>query len=101
LLEALKSFGEGSAQELCVGDFSREEGSIRVIEDFPLDIFTIMNGNTYTDLLTHSRIHRVGDTAIRFLGPTGLILLKENSLRPKDQLDVQMLKQISDLDPEG
>lgn len=77
---ALEHFGEGSARELLPTDFTREEERIRVLEDFPLDTFTLISGNTYADLVVHSRIHHVGDTAIRYLGPSGLILLKEGSL---------------------
>ena len=94
LLAALAQFGQGSATELTVADFTREEGSIRVLEDFPLDIFTVMNERLYSDLLEHSRTHMIGELEIRYLGPSGLILLKQGSLRPKDQLDVEMLKRL-------
>ncbi len=94
MLRALEDFGEGSAQELEVEDFTLEEGAIRVVEDFPLDIFTQMSGHTYEDLLSLTDEHQVRGVKIHYLNPEGLILLKEDSLRPKDQLDVQALKSI-------
>ena len=44
LLNCLESFGEGSAMELKPEDFTAEEGCIRIIEEFPLDVFTLVNG---------------------------------------------------------
>ena len=94
LLDGLRGFGEGAAAELSVDDFALEEGAIRVVEDFPLDLFTQMNGRTYEDLLPRTSEHEVADVRIRALDAEGLILLKAESLRPKDQLDVQTLKAI-------
>src|ERR1700747_2418703 len=44
LLGCLKNWGEGWARELKVEDFLIEEGSIRVMENFDLDIFVKMRG---------------------------------------------------------
>lgn len=92
LLTVLSGFGSGAARELSPADFTREEGCIRVNEDFPLDIFTLMNGKTYADLLPYSQPHTVANVIIRSLGPKGLIMLKQGSLRPQDRLDVEVLK---------
>jgi hypothetical protein len=62
-LQVLAGFGEGSATELRPDDFALEEGAIRVIEAFPLNI-------------------------------EGLITLKQESLRQKDQMDVTALRRI-------
>jgi hypothetical protein len=94
LLDVLADFGQGAASELEVDDFAMEEGAIRVIEDFPLDIFTQMSGYRYEELAAMSVNRQVNDHTIRHLSIEGLILLKEDSLRPKDQLDVQALKAI-------
>src|SRR5947208_12224811 len=51
LLEALSGFGEGHARELTTGDFDEAEGAIRIVEDFPLDVFTVVRGKRYSDLL--------------------------------------------------
>ena len=92
MLGVLSGFGEGAAAELTVADFPLEEGSVRVVEAFPLDIFTQMSGHTFDDLLPYTGLHNVDDQPIRYLNPEGLILLKAESLRPKDQLDVQALR---------
>lgn len=94
LLDVLADFGQGAASELEVDDFAMEEGAIRVIEDFPLDIFTQMSGYRYEDLAAMSVNRQVNGHTIRHLSIEGLILLKEDSLRPKDQLDVQALQAI-------
>ncbi len=94
LLACLEHFGEGAARELSIEDFTMEEGAIRVVEDFPLDLFTQMSGYAYEDLLPLTNEHRIEDATIRYLNAEGLIRLKKDSLRPKDQLDVQALKDV-------
>lgn len=94
LLQVLSQFGSGSATEPTIEDFTRKEGCIRVNEQFPLDIFTLMNGKTYTDFLPESKVHLIAGLGIRYLGPVGLIALKKDSLSPKDQTDVEVLRKI-------
>lgn len=94
LLKVLGGFGSGSARELSPADFTREEGCIRVNEDFPIDIFTVMNGHTYTDLLPYSRSYPLENVTIRYLEPEGLVMLKQSLLRPQDRLDVEVLKKL-------
>ena len=95
LLNCLESFGKGSARELNPDDFRLEEGSIRIVEEFPLDVFTLIRGKTYQDLLPDSDIFTTEKgIKIRYLNAEGLINLKEGSTRPKDQLDVQELREI-------
>jgi hypothetical protein len=95
LLGSLATFGSGHARELSPSDFDETEGAIRLVEDFPLDIFTVMRGRTYSDLVGHVRETRINGTAIRFLDATGLILLKQDSSRQKDQIDIAALRQLS------
>ena len=94
LLAVLCSFGEGAARELTPDDFADEEGSIRVVEDFPVDIFVRLQGHAFEDLLTYRRWHDVAGVRIPYLGPDGLILLKQKSWREKDLLDVAALKRL-------
>ena len=94
LLERLEHFGEGSARELEPGDFTLEEGSIRIVEEFPVDVFTLMSGHTYEDLLPLTAIYRIDDVDIVHLNADGLIKLKAGSLRPRDQIDVQALRDL-------
>src|SRR5262245_8604475 len=56
LLKVLRTIGEGHARDLEVEDFVDEEGAIRLVEDFPIDIFTRMGGHRYSDLLPHRRV---------------------------------------------
>jgi hypothetical protein len=94
LLEVLRRFGQGAATELDVTDFPLEEGCVRVAEDFDVDIFTLMSGYSFEDLLPLAAEARVQDAAVLFLSAKGLLQLKADSLRPKDQLDVQVLREI-------
>jgi hypothetical protein len=70
LLSCLSRFGQGSAKELSYEDFlDLKEGYIRIVEHYPLDIFTVMRGNIYQDLLTsicRNRQHsRHGDSLFK------------------------------------
>ena len=44
LLKALARVGSGAARELCWDDFDDEPGAVRVIEQFPIDIFVRIGG---------------------------------------------------------
>jgi acylphosphatase len=94
LLDCLKKWGEGWARELKVGDFAFEEGAIRVMEDFDLDIFVKMRGRTLDDFRSTLRFFESDGARIAYLSPTDLIFLKEGSRREKDQLDVSAMKEI-------
>jgi predicted nucleotidyltransferase len=92
LLEALASFGAGHAAELSLQDFGEEEGAVRVIEEFPLDIFTVMRGHSYHDLVGRVRETSIRGRTIHFLDAEGLIRLKRDSAREKDQIDISALR---------
>ncbi|HAF03570.1 MAG TPA: hypothetical protein DCO65_08055 [Spartobacteria bacterium] len=92
LLETLARFGKGHARELTSSDFDDAEGAIRIIEDFPLDVFTVMRGKRYADLIHSVRRTQIGDVAVTYLDAAALISLKENSKREKDQIDVSALR---------
>ena len=92
LLQALSQFGEGHARELTVGDFDDAEGAVRIIEDFPLDVFTVLGGKHYADLVGSTKQTRIGDLSVHYLNAPALISLKENSPRAKDQIDVSALR---------
>ena len=92
LLAALASFGVGHARELSLEDFDQREGAVRVVEDFPLDIFTIMRGRRYADLIHSVRRTRINDIEVNYLDAEALISIKENSHREKDQIDVSALR---------
>lgn len=94
LLSCLERFEESVADELHPEDFALEEGAIRVVGDFPLDVFTVMSGNKYGDLLPLTDKHGIEGTTVTYLNAEGLIKLKSESLRAKDQLDVRVLEEI-------
>ena len=93
LLDVLATLGEGHARELSVADFTDEEGAIRLIEDFPIDMFTRMRGKRYADMVRYRRVS-AGEVPIPYVGAEGLILLKSGSQRPQDQNDVEALQHL-------
>ena len=94
LLSELEHFGEGHARELSPTDFSDSEGAIRIIEDFPLDVFTIMRGKRYADLVASTKSTRIDDVDVRFLNAEALISLKSDSQRDQDRIDVSALRSL-------
>jgi Nucleotidyltransferase of unknown function (DUF6036) len=94
LLDCLAGWGEGWARELKPEDFTAQEGSIRVMEEFDLDIFTRMGGKALDDFRPRLRYLETGSVRIPYLSPADLILLKQDSWREKDKLDVQAMREI-------
>lgn len=94
LLDCLAGWGEGWARELKPEDFIYDEGAIRVMEEFDLDIFTRMNGRSLADFQPRLRHLETGGVRIPYLAPEDLIFLKEGSWRDKDKLDVQAMREI-------
>src|SRR5258707_6413108 len=89
LLSCLAHWGDGWARELKVEDFVPQEGSVRVMEDFDLDIFTRMRGRSLEDFRPRLRYLAVEATRIPYLAAADLIFLKQGSWRGKDQHDVR------------
>ena len=94
MLAHLTTWGEGSARELQATEFVPQEGSIRVMEDFALDIFTQMRGHSLDEFRPKLRYVASGDVRIAYLHPDQLIELKKDSWRDKDRLDVLALREI-------
>jgi acylphosphatase len=94
LLQELRSWGEGWARELKVEEFVPQEGSIRICEEFDLDIFTRMRGRSLEDFRPRLKYFDSGVVRIPYISPEDLIWLKRDSWREKDQLDVFALKEI-------
>ncbi len=94
LLEFLGDWGEGWARELNSNDFSPQEGAIRIIEEFELDLFTQMSGRRLSDFRPHLRHLQSGDCLIAYLNPSQLIELKSGSWRDQDRLDVAAMTEI-------
>ena len=94
LLDCLAGWGEGWARELKPEDFAPEEGSIRVMEEFDLDIFTRMRGKALDDFRPRLRYLETAAVRIPYLSPSDLIFLKQDSWREKDKLDVLALREV-------
>ena len=94
LLGFLGDWGEGWARQLHSDDFTPQEGCIRVIEEFELDLFTQMSGRCLSDFRPHLRYLQSGDCRIAYLNPSQLIELKSCSWRDKDRLDVAAMTEI-------
>ncbi len=92
LLQTLSRFGQGYARELSPADFSDEEGAVRIVEEFPIDLFVRMGGRHFEDLLPYRRWVELDATPVPYLGTEGLILLKQGSVREKDRIDVIALR---------
>ena len=93
-LRCQERWGEGSARELKPEDFTPQEGSIRVMEEFDLDIFTRMKGKSIDDFRPRLRHLESGGVRIPYLAPEDLLSLKQGSSRDKDRLDVAAMKEI-------
>ena len=94
LLDCLAGWGEGWARELKPEDFIYDQGAIRVMEEFDLDIFTRMSGKSLNDFRPRLRYLETGGVRIPYLSPADLIFLKQDSWRDKDKLDVQAMREI-------
>lgn len=91
MLDVLKDWGNGYADELKISDFPVSPGAIRVIEDFPLDIFTVLNEKTYDVLSQNTGMTKSG---ILYLDRGALIDIKKKSDREKDKIDVLALQKL-------
>ncbi len=92
LIAFLSTYGEGYGAELSMADFGDEEGAVRVIEEFPIDIFVVMGGHHYDDLERYTEQFDLGEVMLPTLNAKGLLKLKEGSVREKDKLDVLALR---------
>ena len=66
LLDCLANWGEGWARELKPEDFAAQEGSVRVMEEFDLDIFTRMRGKALDDFRPRLRHLETGSVRIPY-----------------------------------
>lgn len=96
LLDTLAGVGDGAAAELTPADLPVEEGAVRILDAFVIDLFTQMSGYTYAALAPYADRHDIDGAPVAFLNTDGLLLLKEPSLRPRDQADAAALRAIRD-----
>ena len=99
LLGALSIFGEGFASELEPGDFSEEEGAVRIVEEAEecqIDVFTLMAGRRFADVAADADRFEVAGRVIRYASKASLIGWKEQSVREKDRLDAIALRRLTE-----
>ena len=95
LLAFLSTWGEGWGRELTLGDFETlQEGSLRIEEEFALDVFVKMRGRTLDDFRPRLRHLDSDGVQIPVISPEDLIHCKEASWRDKDKIDVSALRDI-------
>lgn len=99
-IAVISTFGEGYASELSTDDFPLEEGAVRVIEEsvgLQVDIFVQMKERSYEDFENSmSFFTSRNGISIPFLNKEGLLYLKSDSVREKDQIDVSALTRMKD-----
>ena len=98
-LDAMVRFGEGFARELTLEDFGAEEGAVRIVEETEecqLDVFTVMSGRKYADVLADADVFDVAGRKIRYASKASLICWKEQSVREKDRIDAAVLRRMMD-----
>lgn len=96
-LDVMGVFGEGFARELTPEDFSDEEGAVRIVEEVEecqLDVFTVMSGRKYADVLPDADVFEVAGLKIHYASKTSLIRWKERSVREKDRIDAAALRRM-------
>ena len=99
LLDTLAGYGQGFARELSPEDFMIEEGAIRIVEEVDqcqLDIFTVMSGRTYSEVIKDADSFSLRGREIRYASKGSLIGWKEKSVREKDRLDASALRRLLD-----
>ena len=60
-----------------------EEGAVRVNEDFPVDLFTLMRSRTFADFAATARRLEIDEVVVRYFASESLIELKSASAREK------------------
>ena len=91
LIAVLSAWGDGVAKDLPLEEFRLEPGAIRIEEDFPLDIFTVLGGKTYAEFIKTARTSPDGFV---YLSPADLIEVKTGTHREKDQIDILALRRL-------
>jgi hypothetical protein len=68
---------------------------VRIIEDFPLDVFTMLDGKPYEYFISDAVKYSLpGGVDVWCLSVAALIELKKGTQREKDQLDVTVLQRL-------
>ncbi|MDR0274569.1 MAG: nucleotidyltransferase family protein [Burkholderiaceae bacterium] len=85
LIQALMALPDQAAKDMKPEWFT-EGGTIRVADDFVVDVMTNANGHTYEELVEHLETIDLDGIPVRTLDLEGLLLTKQ-TLRAKDAAD--------------
>lgn len=97
LIDVLARFGEGHGGAMTPDDITPEPGAVRIVEESEncqLDIFSVLSGSGYGDLIDESEAVDVAGRTIRLASKAQLIRFKSASVREKDQIDVLALRRL-------
>jgi hypothetical protein len=93
-LSAIGKWGEGFGADLTHDDF-QGPGCVRIEEDFPLDVFTVLDGKPYEQFDTKAVKYALAQgVEVRCLAIADLIELKKATRREKDEIDVAALRRL-------
>lgn len=95
LIATLSTYGEGCAAELVPEDFDDTEGAVRIVEETEhsqLDVFTVMQGKRYADVLADADSFEVQGMRLLYASKHSLLFWKSRSVREKDRLDALALR---------
>jgi len=100
-LAVAAKWGEGCAAGLSYDDF-QGPGAVRIVEDFPLDVFTLVDGRPYADFSNDAvRFSIADDIEVPCFSISDLIEVNKGTLREKDQLDVAALRRLRSEGPQA
>lgn len=91
---AVGGWGEGFGADLTGDDF-QGPGCVRIEEDFPLDVFTLLDGKPYEYFDRAAVKYALAEgLEVRCLAIADLIEMKKATRREKDELDVAALRRL-------
>ena len=94
---ALSELPDGVTKEL-IGEVDPFDGdykhAIRINDEFTIDIMPSVSGVDFQTLKNHVDNVQIGKINMPILSLEGLLLTKQNSIRPKDMADVDMIKKM-------
>ena len=87
-------WGSGCASDLKFDDF-QGPGAVRIVEEFPLDVFTMVDGRAYESFAANAVGHEIGGgIVVPSFSISDLIAVKAKTLRERDELDVAVLRRL-------
>jgi hypothetical protein len=95
----MECYGDGNAKGLTLEELADENpGCIRIIEEFPIDLFVRLGGKSYEQWIPETICIEIENRSILSLNRAALIEMKRSSYREKDQIDVIALQRLIERD---